>query len=962
MKLKRFYLSLLFFTWLLSFNGYSSENIDSLLNVLQSSVGEKRASCLNDIAEYYSSKNTSKAREYVDEAKNTAIRAVSKKEETRAVMISAHIYFNKQKYDDAFIKYEEALKLSEEVKDNLLKSDILNQLGKIKLRTGDYESAIRYFIVSLKWREKENAQKEIGHSLINIGIAYKNWHRYDSALYYLSDAKKWFEQIGESPGVAQATSNIGSMYFLMREYDKALKNYFEAVALLDTSTNALQCSKAYTSIGTVYNNMNDYENAITYYEKSLNIKRKVADSTDVAFTLNVIGNTYLKMNKFIEALKYYNQALQLRLYFGGHEDIASSYNNLGNVYKQLKKPDSASYYYSYALKLRKESGNKVKIAESYNYLGNANWEAKNFNKALEYYLLALDLRKELANNIDVAKSLNNIGLIYKDLKSFRKALDYYNKALEIYEKLNDELLTASQLNNIGSVYWEMEEYGKALAFYGNALEIRKKLGDKQAIASTLKNIGIVLKDTKDFNNANDKFVKALNLYKEINDSLNYAWTLNYYGNLFREKGQETEAMAKYSEAFKLMKKFNNANGIANVSKNIGESLMREKKYNRALDFLLIAVENAAKTGDAELNMNANYVLSEVYEKIGDFRNAHKSFSIYANAYNQFINTESLKKFSEIQLEYELAQKEKELKHIKTENELKLIKERHFRIVLIFIIIFLLLVALIIFFRYRLKSNAQTILQLKNKELEKAFIKLQKSEAEVKHSNQTKDKLFSLIAHDLKNPISNIASMVNMLKQRWDETDNNKKIEYIDVLQTSSHRAYCLLENLLTWARSQSSGFTLKPDPISIHELMTNNIKLLENYVKEKNIELLFEGSKDAQCYADKNMLDAVLRNLLSNSVKFTNKGYVKVIVEETDDKSTIVIEDTGIGISEKDLQKFFRPNVDYNEIGDSDLKGTGFGLTLVKEFLDRNNGTIFVESEEGKGSRFIISVPKKRTI
>lgn len=959
MKIQLPYFLLLFFFFLFAFfKSEASSSIDSLKRVLQSSVGEHRARCLNDIALQYAAFDSQTALEYVEEAKKTAIRSVAQIEEIRSMMIYGLIFFHKQKYEEAFSFYEKAFEMSKKIKDNdFLAGDILNELGKVALQKGDYGNAVRYFNASLEKRKKASADTEVGMSMINVGVAYKNWSKYDSALYFLNSAKEWFAKINSSAGKAQSISYIGSTYFLMRDYDKALSFYFESLDLLDSTMHALQRSKTFTSIGTVYDNLSDYSNAIHYYEKSLNLKRVVADSADVAFTLNVIGNTYLKMNAFSNALDYYKKALQLRLHFGGSEDIAGSYNNIGNVYKQLKKPDSASYYYSYALKLRKANGNKVKIAESYNYLGNANWEAKDFNKALEYYMLALDLRKQLDNTVDVAKSLNNIGLIYKDLRSFEKALAFYNEALDVYRGLGDELLMSSQLNNIGGVYWEMEEFGKALSYYGRALEMRKQLGDKRAVASTVKNIAVVLKDIKDYTASDEKFIEALALYKEVKDSLNYAWTLNYYGNLFRDKGSATLAMQKYHESYRLMRSFDNADGIANVAKNIGESLLLEKKYYEALEYLKIAVLHAEKTVDVELQMNAYLVLSQVYGGVGDFKNAYGNFTRYAEVYNQYINTESLKKFSEIQLKYEMAKNEEKLKLIEAENELVLVKEQRFRLFLIFMLAFLFVFVLFMYFRYRIKAHAQALLQIKNNELENALSLLKRSEAEIKHSNQTKDKLFSLVAHDLKNPISNVVSMVKLLDDRWDVIDDDKKKEYITVLYTSSNRAYALLENLLTWARSQSSGFNLKSVAVTVKKVVDDNFRLMEAVAHKKGVQLLFEGDDSLLCYGDAHMIDAVLRNIISNSLKFTNKGYVKVILEKSGINAIVVIEDTGIGIDEKDLQKFFKPDVDYNTIGDSEHKGTGFGLTLVKEFIDINKGTIFVESEVGKGTRFIISLP-----
>lgn len=239
------------------------------------------------------------------------------------------------------------------------------------------------------------------------------------------------------------------------------------------------------------------------------------------------------------------------------------------------------------------------------------------------------------------------------------------------------------------------------------------------------------------------------------------------------------------------------------------------------------------------------------------------------------------------------------------------------------------------------------------------IQLEESEQKLKESNDTKDKFFSIIGHDLKNPLFVIQSMSEILETEFDEISPDERMDFIRAIRDSSKNAFTLLEDLLHWARCQTGKIDYNPEPVHLKQLASKCSSLLESHAIKKNIKLINAVDPTHILLADKFMVETVIRNLTSNALKFTPEGgTVKINSILVEDYVQISVEDTGIGLSETDKQKLFRIDVKNSEIGRSKEKGTGLGLILCKEFVEKHGGRIWVESELEKGSQFIFTIPK----
>lgn len=230
--------------------------------------------------------------------------------------------------------------------------------------------------------------------------------------------------------------------------------------------------------------------------------------------------------------------------------------------------------------------------------------------------------------------------------------------------------------------------------------------------------------------------------------------------------------------------------------------------------------------------------------------------------------------------------------------------------------------------------------------------------ELKNLNTTKDKFFSIIAHDLKSPFNSIMGFSDLMIQNYNDLDDDTFLKGLTTIIGASEQAYKLLENLLLWARNQFNGLEFKPELINVTERISETLKLTEGAILNKELIVSFEQKHSFLTYADKNMIDLVLRNLISNAIKFSyRKGKVRILVTSNKDEILVSVSDKGVGIPESNLAGLFDIHLSKHTNGTMNEQGTGLGLILCKNFISRHGGKIWVVSKFEKGSTFTFSLP-----
>jgi PAS domain S-box-containing protein len=242
----------------------------------------------------------------------------------------------------------------------------------------------------------------------------------------------------------------------------------------------------------------------------------------------------------------------------------------------------------------------------------------------------------------------------------------------------------------------------------------------------------------------------------------------------------------------------------------------------------------------------------------------------------------------------------------------------------------------------------------------AEINLRNSEASLRELNSTKDKFFSIIAHDLKSPFNGILGLSEILIEQVREKNYEGIDTYSEIINTSSNHAMTLISNLMEWSKSQTGRMEFNPEYFDVVKVIKLIIELLKSSSNKKVINVTFNGPSKLILYADKAMIETVLRNLISNAIKFTPfNGKVMITIDENENEYFFSVADNGVGIDKGNLEKLFRIDGSYSTVGTNNEKGTGLGLILCKDFIDKHQGEVEVESEPGVGSRFYFSLPKR---
>ena len=479
---------------------------------------------------------------------------------------------------------------------------------------------------------------------------------------------------------------------------------------------------------------------------------------------------------------------------------------------------------------------------------------------------------------------------------------YFNKTIEFAQKSGDLKIETSALGNIARNYMIKNNFEKAVEILLKIPEKEKRIDDKTILSVTYANIAIAYLNMGD---------------KEIN---------------------------------------------RNKKNNL---------YNNALKYNKLALVNAEQLNSNSLRAYAYSGLTDIYKAMHDYKNAFENLEKFSAFNDSIFNQEKSEAIANIEAKYENEKKQLVIENLqKAKKADSVIIQKKNTIILIVIIGFLLLtvLSLFLFKLYRSKRYALRLLDEKNKNIliQKEEIAAQRDKIseiafELKKTNRTKNKLFSIIAHDLKNPFQGIIGFSEMIKKQAEKQNLPEIKKFSEYIFDVSTQTYKLLDNLLNFTRSQIGLIKYNPEIISVKKIVEEGILLAQSNAEVKGVKLINEINDTVNAYADESMISTVIRNLISNAVKFTEKGgFVKITGETEKDKTVIKIIDNGVGIKETDIPKLFKADLNFSTFGTRNEKGTGLGLVVCKDFVAKNGGTITVKSEAGKGSTFTVTLPSKK--
>jgi len=605
---------------------------------------------------------------------------------------------------------------------------------------------------------------------------------------------------------------------------------------------------------------------------------------------------------------------------------------------------------------------------------------------------SLENKLQSTSGVKKVNILLNLATLYQSI-SLERMNSYYHEAITIATELKDEELLKSIYYKFGKDYYMLAKYDLAVAYLLKGLDLAEKIPTNSMKIKLMYLLGIINRDTKNYDKSYNYFKQAADDALEINETTDYLLSRNEMANLLYIQKKFNEALKEKKNILEIAKEKNEAFVILCCSHDIGiileeigdkrealkyyrESNALENtplypreiiigyistarvynelgEYSNAIEFCQKSLRLAQKHNLRKEIMDATELLSNIYAAKSDFQEAYNYLARARVLKDSIFTEESSKQLNELQTKYETERKNKEIEYLKEVQE----NQSNLRNLLVIVILLILIIAFIIYRQFLNKKKTASLLESKNAELENANIRLAESETNLKELNATKDKFFSIISHDLRNPFISIIGMSDILIEDFNDLADEERINFIKQINNAGKFTHHLLENLLNWAGMQTSRITVNKTNFDLKELISEIIYLNSSNAKIKSIDLLSSVEENSFVYADRFMIDTVIRNLVSNSIKFTHQGgKVSVTSEKKDDKILITIEDNGVGIQENNLKKLFRIENQVKTKGTAGEAGSGLGLILCKEFVEKNDGTIKVESEHGKGSRFIITL------
>ena len=581
-------------------------------------------------------------------------------------------------------------------------------------------------------------------------------------------------------------------------------------------------------------------------------------------------------------------------------------------------------------------------------------------------LKLLDSTKSLAIQYQYHQGLStayfNEAGIYQQNGFSKRALGIYQMALENSSRFQDSLNLVRINNQLAGYYAEEGKLDDALRISTESLEISIRKGNKKEIANIKNSIGLIETKRKNYPRAEVLLKEALQI--SLKDKYVYGQKKAFYnlGLLARVKNDTATARAYFQNSLSLDMLLNDHYGMASNNLQLAEILVQQQRTSEAIELAKTAYSCAVLSGAYNLMTKTATLIRQQYQRSGDLQHT-------SSWQDTLISVLVTKNENETQYASNFIEivKDKESQKLTAENEKEKANKRASSQLLVIAVgsLMLVVMALLVIFTfisYRKQKYLSQRLTKQNAIIEENASSLDKLNKEIYSKNQlleednrTKDKLLSIISHDLRNPITNTQTILSLINKGALTEEESKTL--LEQLETQYINTTGLLDNLLGWLKSQITGKELEKSDINVYELM-NGMHLEQKIaLMRKRIKFINNTSSDCNIMAEKEMIKIIFRNLITNAIKFTPlDGRIEISFTQDDTHSYVRIKDSGIGMSEEILQKVNAQKY-FTRTGTLQEKGSGFGLILCRDLLQKQGGVLLIESAKGEGSTFTVKLP-----
>ncbi|MGB7393633.1 MAG: tetratricopeptide repeat-containing sensor histidine kinase [Pricia sp.] len=582
-------------------------------------------------------------------------------------------------------------------------------------------------------------------------------------------------------------------------------------------------------------------------------------------------------------------------------------------------------------------------------LGDYHSDKGSHEKGIQYYWKALELGKEIENHQLSLIAKSSLAGEYAYQGDYAKALTGYLEGIDMAKVSGDSLMLSIMNENIASLYSAQKDYAQALEFYDKVKKINQKLGNEISSAETMSNVASLYADMGELEYAMYNANSSIGVFEkhEIIDWLAYAYEIK--GKVYLKEKKFKWAIYWYNQSEMLHNKLQDDRAKIDLLNGMAEAYLGLEQDSISERYALEAFEISDRIQFKEGRQKCAKTLYKVNKNKRDFATALEYHELYQTLSDTLSRDENKKSLTMLKTKIE---HEKQKEDLIEENRKQLAEQRSY----VYAALIILLIFVGVTFLVRRSERIQKHL---NTELKGKTTDLQKSEQELREINRTKDKLFSIIGHDLRGPIGAFQGLLKLFKDG--DIGQNEFLEYIPKLRHDIDHISFTLNNLLTWGHTQMNGAVTKPSVVSLGSVVKDNIHLLSEIAENKSIKLVSQIATNTMVWSDSDQIDIVVRNLISNALKFTpQNGMVTIVAEEKNKEWQVSIRDTGIGMDAKTVEKIFSVNANHTTYGTNNEKGTGLGLSLCKEMVEKNGGRIWVESLLRKGSTFHFTVAKAK--